>query len=289
MRRASRTLGPRLALAAALGLALHAQAARAQDAEGGAAQGGVTTTPGAAHTTSATTTRSGAAPQAAEPPRARATSAQSALAPDAAAAPPAATPPQSGSDEADHGILWIEASAGISNVNLVQFQNRNFADVAGGASVFSEAYGTGPVIGAGLGVRLFWFTLGARASFALYDTFEVGTLGAEVTLRFPIPVVEPWIRAGFGYGWQGDANYGSGVAAAQTTTYGWVFQGGVGLDVFLTDWLALGAGFGLDILNMTRQRDPSAACMSPTDVCPARDGDALGLQMKGLVTLGVHL
>jgi hypothetical protein len=149
-------------------------------------------------------------------------------------------------------------------------------------------YGTGPAIGVGVGFRVWWLAVGARGSFAGYDGFQIGTLAAEATLRLPVPIVEPWIRAGFGYGWQGDANYAAGVATRQTTTYGWVFQAGVGVDIYLVNWLTVGAGFGLDVLNMTRQSDPTVMCMGATDVCPSMNGDALGLQLKGLITVGLR-
>lgn len=296
------------ALTLALALASSATT-RAQEAEASGARSddGVTTTTRTERITSATTTQSG--PRPAPPPTSDdeasgerpASVLSSSDAPqrrveraEDRAAGPAAAPaaaPEPPSDPTDHGLLWIEAQGGIANVNLVQFQNRNFADVAGGASVFDEVYGTGPVLGVAAGVHLFWFAIGARANFALYETFQVGTIAAEVTLRFPIPTVEPWIRVGFGYGWQGDANYdtSAGVGAAQTTTYGWVLEGGAGVDIYFARWVSLGAGFGLDVLNMTRQRDPSVMCMSPIDVCPGQDGDALGLQLKGLVTLAFHI
>jgi hypothetical protein len=285
-----RTLAP-AALCIVLTLAAPA---RAQDTSGStsAAAGGtasegatgtgtdVSTDHGAAHTSSATTTRSGAAPTAS---------------PDASQAPvidPVTAPPTPAAEEEeeeegdgrDYDVLWIELQGGVSYANLVQFQNQNFADVAGGASVFNEIYGTGPAVGLGVGFRVWWLAIGARASVAVYETFQIGTIGGEATLRLPIPVVEPWVRVGFGYGWQGDAQYQSGSSTYSTTTYGWVFQSGLGLDIYLTNWFTLGAGVGLDILNLTRQRDPSAMCMGATDVCPSRNGD----ELKGLATVGFH-
>lgn len=290
-----RTLAP-AALCIVLALAAPA---RAQDTSGSTSAGpggtasegatgtgtDVSTDHGAAHTSSATTTRSGAAPTASQ-------DASQAPVIDPVTAPPT---PAAGEEEEeeegdgrDYDVLWIELQGGVSYANLVQFQNQNFADVAGGASVFNEVYGTGPAVGLGVGFRVWWLAIGARASVAVYETFQIGTIGGEATLRLPIPVVEPWVRVGFGYGWQGDAQYQSGSSTYSTTTYGWVFQSGLGLDIYLTSWFTLGAGVGLDILNLTRQRDPSAMCMGATDVCPSRNGDALGYQLKGLATVGFH-
>jgi hypothetical protein len=246
----------------------------------------VATEHGATHTSSSTTTRSGSAP-------ARSADASQAPVIDPVTAPAAGTAaaPEEEEEEGDgrdYDVLWIEVQGGVSYANLIQFQNQNFADVAGGASVFNEVYGTGPAVGLGVGFRVWWLAIGARASVAVYEAFQIGTIGGEATLRLPIPVVEPWVRVGFGYGWQGDAQYQSGSSTYSTTTYGWVFQSGLGLDIYLTNWFTLGAGVGLDILNLTRQRDPSAMCMGATDVCPSRNGDALGYQLKGLATIGFH-
>ncbi len=286
-----KVLAARLACVLSL-LLLSQSAARAQDGTGSA--GGTSagsqaqvSTHAAAPTTSQTTTHSGPAP-------ASTATVDGATEPviDPVTAPPRTAPPPEEEEEAegdgrDIDYLWIEAQGGVSNVNLIQFQNTAFADVAAGGSVFREVYGTGPVIGLGVGFRVWWIAVGARASFALYDTFQIGTIGGEVTLRLPVPIVEPWVRVGFGYGWQGEASYGTaGVSARSTTTYGWAFQSGLGLDIYLTNWLTIGAGVGLDILNMTRQRDPSVMCMAVTDVCPGNNGDALGLQIKGLLTVG---
>ena len=287
-----------VALALALPLthasAQDAAAARTGEPTGGEGHGsgeptsagstGVSTEHGAAHTSSSTTTRSGAAPTHTE-------DASQAPVIDPVTAPPAraATAEEEEEDDGDgrdYDVLWIEVQGGVSYANLIQFQNQNFADVAGGASIFNEVYGTGPAVGLGVGFRVWWLAVGARATVGVYETFQIGTIGGEVTLRLPVPIVEPWVRVGFGYGWQGDAQYTSGSSTYSTTTYGWVFQSGLGLDIYLTNWFTLGAGVGLDILNLTRQSDPSAMCMGVTDVCPSRNGDAIGLQLKGLATVG---
>lgn len=251
---------------------------------------GVATEHHAAHTSSSTATHSGAAPTAHHD-----TSTDPVIDPvtqpttgaGAAPARPVEEEEEEEGDGRDLDFIWFEVQGGISNVNLVQFQNQNFADVAMGAEVFNEVYGTGPAIAAAVGFRIWWLAVGARASFAGYEGFQIGTVGGELTLRLPVPIIEPWVRVGFGYGWQGDANYQTGTAR-ETTTYGWAFQAGLGLDIYLVNWLTIGAGFGLDVLNMTRQRDPSVMCMGVTDVCPSMNGDALGLQLKGLATIGLR-
>ncbi len=207
-----------------------------------------------------------------------------------------AHPDDTGDHEDDDGrkvdFFWLELQGGISYVNLVAFSQTQFS--GGGASVtvpgFNEVEGSGPSIGVGAGFRVFWFGIGARATYAFYPGFEIGTVGGEVTLRLPVPIVEPWIRVGAGYAWQGNGNYSSMTMSVSpaTTVYGWNVNGGLGLDVFITWWLAIGVGLELDLLNMTRQSDPTAMCMGVTEFCPREQGDALGGQARGFVTLAFH-
>lgn len=207
-----------------------------------------------------------------------------------------APPPEDEGDGRDVDFLWIEAFGGIANVNLVAF---NGAGTFSGSStdgtstsVFDEVTGTGPMVGAALGFRVYWIAVGARFNYASYNVFQIGTVGGEVALRLPIPVVEPYARVGFGYAWQGDANYavttGGVTARPSTTVYGWAFNAALGLDIFLANWFTIGAGVGLDVLNMGRQTDPSMTCMGVTDFCPSKPGDAVGYQISGFGQIGFH-
>lgn len=213
-----------------------------------------------------------------------------------AATPPPPAEEEDEGDGRDVDFLWIEAFGGVANVNLVAF---NGAGTFSGTStdgtstsVFDEVAGTGPMVGAALGFRVYWIAVGARFNYASYDVFQIGTVGGEVALRLPIPVVEPYARVGFGYAWQGDANYavttGGVTARPSTTVYGWAFNAALGLDIFLANWFTIGAGVGLDVLNMGRQTDPSMTCMGVTDFCPSKPGDAVGYQISGFGQIGFH-
>jgi hypothetical protein len=189
-------------------------------------------------------------------------------------------------DGRDVDYLWIEVEGGVSDANLVAFTDSNFVSAAaGGTPLFQEVRGTGPFVGAGLGFRIFVFSIGARATYANYQNFDLGTLGGELTIRLPIPVIEPYARVGFGYAWQGQANYAN-PAMSSTSVYGWSFDAALGLDVYLVEWFTIGAGIGLNLLNMSRQRDPTMPCMGPTDICPGNPGDAVGYQLRGFVQVG---
>jgi hypothetical protein len=182
-------------------------------------------------------------------------------------------------------FLWIEIEGGVSYVNLVAFQQTNFSPPG-----FTEVEGIGPMVGVGLGFRVFFLALGARATLASYPGFEIGTVGGEVQFRLPTPVVEPWIRVGAGYAWQGSANYTDPTASGSTgsNVYGWTLNAALGLDVFIAWWFTLGIGVTLDFLNMTRQTDVTAPCMGVTEFCPTQSGDAIGAQARGFLQAGFH-
>lgn len=215
------------------------------------------------------------------------------------------TPPPPPEEEEDEGdgrdvdFLWIEAFGGVANVNLVAFSGGGVLDgtstdpASGATSVFNETQGTGPMVGGALGFRVYWIAVGARTTFSSYNTFQIGTIGGEIALRLPIPVVEPYIRVGAGYAWQGDANYTVTTAGVSTqpatTVYGWAIDAALGVDIFLANWFTIGAGIGLDVLNMTRQTDPRGMCMGLTDFCPSRPGDAVGYQLSGFGQIGFHI
>ena len=193
-------------------------------------------------------------------------------------------------DGRDVDFLWIEIEGGVSTANLVAFSQQNFS--GGGATAtapsFNEVSGVGPFAGLGVGFRVYFIAVGARATLASYPGFEIGNIGGDVQLRLPVPVVEPYIRVGFGYAWQGSANY-TNASASTTTTTGWSFDSALGLDIFLANWFTLGAGAGLNLLNLTRQSDPTVDCMGLTDFCPQQEGDAIGYQLRFFVQVGFHL
>jgi hypothetical protein len=204
-------------------------------------------------------------------------------------------PPHQESDGRAADFIWLEVEGGVSYVNLIALENENFAydgtPITG--PTFAQYEGLGPMVAAGGGFRIFILAIGMRGTYASYlardgrPGFEIGTFGGEVHLRIPTPVVEPWIRVGAGYAWQASTGY-TNFTASSPHVDGWTVNGALGLDIFFTWWLSLGIGGQVDFLNMTRQRDPTAACMGITEFCPEQEGDAIGIQARGFLSLGLH-
>ncbi|HJL15997.1 MAG TPA: hypothetical protein RMH99_10085 [Sandaracinaceae bacterium LLY-WYZ-13_1] len=202
--------------------------------------------------------------------------------------PSDAGPPEDQDDEEDddpYDFLWVELMGGVSYVDLRAIDADNYYPE------FVRLRGTGPMGGLAVGFRIEFLSIGVRGSLAHYaDGFEVGTAVGEVTLSLPIPVVKPYLRIGFGLGWHGDSNVEEELTIpedAQTTVFGWVFNGTVGLDVYFAHWFAIGAAFSMDILNMSRQ-STDEPLTDPSEVRFEDTGDAVGIQARGQLSVSFH-
>lgn len=182
-------------------------------------------------------------------------------------------------DEDSWGVFYLQALGGYSFANVVQFSQENFVPEA------TELSGSGLFGGVGAGFRIYWITLGAQATLASYFGFELGTVGLDVGLHLPIPVVQPYLRVGIGYAWMGDADY-SDPMLSRTDVYGYAIDAGLGLDIKLARFLSLGAGFDAAFLNMTRQ---ALSDGNVTGVDIQEDGDAVGLQIRLHAQLTFHI
>ena len=252
---------------------LMASPATAQTTDAGTTASGSTTS-----TTSTTSTASAdTAPARAEasPPAAAHTEAQPAppppdVAPAAAATPAPAAPPE---DEGDHGIVYLGADFGYSWVNLVQFSSNNFIPAG------ERLDGNGWTFAVDAGFRIYWFTVGVRGTLASYPGFEIGTAGVDLGFHIPIPVVEPYVRGGLGYGWLGQANYRD-PGLSETSVSGLVADVGAGVDIYLSNHISIGAGVDGAFLNLTRQKITTGAASMIGDVNVSESGDAVGLQLR---------
>lgn len=177
--------------------------------------------------------------------------------------------------------LWLEGGGGVSYANLKAIKQDNF--LPGLVDVVQ----TGGHFSFGAGMRFLRFlAFGARFGYSVFDTFGLGTVGAEVGLRIPIAFLEPYLRAGFGYAWMGSPNYNSpGVQDAEI--FGYHAELDVGLDFFIGKYVSLGAGIAANILNLTRRSfDANPAGATTFDF--TQEGNAVGLQLRGHAHAALH-
>ena len=183
-------------------------------------------------------------------------------------------------DEDSWGIFWLEAQAGYSYANLIQFRSSNFIPEA------ENLQGNGITAGGALGFRLYLFTIGVRANFSHYSDFNLSSAALDLGVHLPIPLVSPYLRVGFGYGWLGGADWDS-TSLRNASVQGLVIDGGLGVNIKLAPILSLGGGFDAAFLNLGRQSIRDAGSIATVDL--EEDGDAVGLQIRVHLHLTIHI
>lgn len=192
-------------------------------------------------------------------------------------------------DHDPYDFLWIQLHGVVSYVNMRALGETNFYPQ------IVQLSGVGGGGEAAVGFRIEFLSVGVRGHLShIRDGLEVGTAVAEAQLSIPIPIVKPFIRAGFGFGWHGDADAEGSIMSTtfpndvQTTVFGWAFEAAAGLDIYLANWFSIGAAFVFDILNMSRQswdEEPGGV----TEVEFTDPGDAVGILVRGTAGITFHL
>jgi hypothetical protein len=141
------------------------------------------------------------------------------------------------SDEKDSGrgleFVWLSADIGFQAVGLSTFSDAAFFEE--GASGSGISYG-----GAG-GLRLLYFTLGARFWYSDQGPFQFWSLLGEASLRVPLGKLEPFVLLGAGYA---KASKLTGVDALG----GADVRVAVGTDYYFSDSFSVGGQVGADLL-----------------------------------------
>jgi hypothetical protein len=186
-------------------------------------------------------------------------------------------------------FFYINVEGGVEHLGLQTFRARNLVDAG-----TVETTQTGPVIGAGLGLRLVFLTLGPRFRIGLFPDWQLWTLNGELGLRIPIGNVEPYFTLGGGYASVGafsKDNVGGGLNSDNVDITGYNVRGGFGLDLYLSDTFSIGANLTGEVLFLTRPGvDPSklaTAGGTTSDVYRA-DGSSIGSGVTVTGVLGLH-
>lgn len=199
--------------------------------------------------------------------------------------PDRADQPEEEEEEDEWGAFYIQLLGGYSFANLVSFRQENFLPEA------ERLEGSGFFGGAGLGFRVHILTIGGQATLASYapteaDGFELGTVIGTLALHLPVPGIQPYFRIGAGYAWMGKANY-MDPGISETRVYGFVVEGGFGVDIKLARPISIGLGVDAAYLNLGRQSASEVGMID--DVNFEEDGDAVGYQIRGHVHLTFHI
>jgi hypothetical protein len=209
-------------------------------------------------------------------------------------------------DGRDVDYLFIQAEGGLSYADLTALSSsgRLLPSLTG----FS---GTGWGGGADVGFRSGFFALAAHGYIARFDgqapntmgvgpatvttfsrqQFDLGQVMLEAQLRLHIPVIEPYVRVGFGYAWMGNFQLNSMYQQSTSNVSGWTGKVGAGLDVWLGRLFTVGAGIDFTLLNLRRggvMTNSTCPNTDPTCVDLSHDGDAVGMLWHFHAQFGLH-
>lgn len=148
--------------------------------------------------------------------------------------------------------------------------------------------GVGVAYAGGLGLRLLYFTLGARVSAADVGTFRTLGVGGELGMKLPIGNLEPLAVLDVGY-------VGASGLAASTTDGGLSSVGGLGLnlgigaDYYLSDYFSIGASLRLGLSVLGRPAQDPDDFNGAMDPVYADGGAGTGTSLALALRVGFHL
>jgi hypothetical protein len=186
-------------------------------------------------------------------------------------------------------FFYINVEAGGEHLGLQTFKAKNLVDAG-----VVETTQTGPVFGAGLGLRLVFLTLGPRFRIGLFDQWQIWTLNGELGLRIPIGNVEPYFTFGAGYASIGafsKDNLGSNLNSSDVDITGYDVRGGFGVDIYLSSTFSIGANLTGELLVLTRPGvDPRKLQSAPPTQQKVyeADGSSIGSGVTLTGVLGLH-
>jgi hypothetical protein len=189
--------------------------------------------------------------------------------------------------------VWLNGELGFETVSLKTFKNDNLVD-----SKFVSDSASGIVYGAGLGVRLIIFTLGARFRLGNFSEWDLWTLNLEAGFHIPLGDFEPYVNLGGGYasvGAFGTKNIGGGINKANVDITGYNIRLGGGLDYYVTPAFSVGASVSGELLGLSRSglkglTNPQGQSDSDADTQAvyAADGSSVGSALTLAAVVGVH-
>ncbi|HWZ90981.1 MAG TPA: hypothetical protein VNW92_19100 [Polyangiaceae bacterium] len=171
-------------------------------------------------------------------------------------------------------FVWLNADIGGEYLGLQTLQAKQLVD-----SQLVKSKGLGAVYGAGLGVRLLLFTVGARFRLGNFEDWQMWTLNAEAGLRIPIGRVEPYFTFGGGYASLGDfkgSAFADSLKSANVKANGLDLRAGAGVDVYLTNTFSVGANLSGEVVFLGRSGSSSLIVPVPAGT-PQAEVDARAL------------
>ncbi|HYJ08523.1 MAG TPA: hypothetical protein VEX18_05930 [Polyangiaceae bacterium] len=180
--------------------------------------------------------------------------------------------------------IWLNAEVGVEHLGLQTFKANELVDAE-----LVKTTQTGLTYGAGIGVRLLVFTVGARFRLGSFDQWQLWTLNAEGGLRIPIGSLEPYFTLGAGYASLGSFST-TAPASSKADVKGFNARLGFGLDYYLSNTFSVGGNLTGDLLVLSRSAvaGASTSMMGNEATVYAEDGSGIGAGATFTAVVGLH-
>jgi hypothetical protein len=202
-----------------------------------------------------------------------------------------------------HEWVWLNAEAGVSYINMEQFNSQKLG--------LTSTTAGGGMFGAGAGIRLFIFTLGVRGRLHELSTFNLWQVDGEVGLHIPLGPFEPYLSVHAGYSFVGTLNGadfsspalpGSSTPASSSSdvaVHGVNAGLSLGFDIYIGHYFSIGVDATGDALFLKRPPVALPGNLTPTEQMTLlaqpgastiynNSGDSVGLGVAGSGHLGLH-
>ncbi|AUX40785.1 hypothetical protein SOCE26_021860 [Sorangium cellulosum] len=192
-------------------------------------------------------------------------------------------------------IAWLNVEGGYQNVGLQTF-NIDEEELTAG---FISSSANGGVVGAGVGLRLLFFTVGARGRVGFFNEWQLFSAGGEVGMHIPLGKLDPHVDLGFGYAGLGSFKSAVSGAADAIAIRGFYGRISGGLDIYLSPVFSLGANASWEVLALTRpglssqeiERIRSETAATPQQAKAdllAAEGSSVGSALAVTAVAGLH-
>jgi hypothetical protein len=215
--------------------------------------------------------------------------------------PPGETPTTKELEEAKakdsgRGIEWVylNVEGGFEQVGLQTFN----VDAQNFSAGFFPTSASGGVVGAGLGLRLLFLTLGGRGRLGFFNAWNLFSAGGELGIHIPLGNFEPHIDLGGGYVGLGKVT--TNLTDTTVNVRGYYARVGGGLDYYITPVFSVGAAASWEFMGLTRpgvsldQVNKIKGSLSASDPQQAKadalalDGTSYGSALAITGVLGLH-
>ncbi|MFP6687656.1 MAG: hypothetical protein VB934_23250 [Polyangiaceae bacterium] len=198
-------------------------------------------------------------------------------------------------EDSGRGLSWfyLDAEGGYQFVSLETFD----VDVSNLTAGFIKDEASGAFVGAGLGLRLVFLTIGPRARVGFFQDWQLYSIGGQMGFRFPLGRIEPHASIGAGYSALGNVAGALQGLENSVRIRGFDVRASGGLDLFPTTWLSVGGGVSWEFLALTRpgvsiddlNAQPTADLSAAQEQVLAAEGSGYGTAITVSGRLGFHL